>query len=324
MSMLWRIFLTSIIASITVAGAAGVVRATDSPFTFEPVKPRLQINIPTFKLSDVRARTIEGEPTDVSIPWIGEYIAALYRWAVPVGAILATVVIMIAGVIWLTSGGAGTLSTAKEWITNAVIGLLLLVGSYVVLNLVNPDLVRLQALRVKIVTPKPIEDDHGQADGTCGDTTQQTGRQQCLVEYVGGSEQAARGNLVPVTYRGRSISINKNAAGDLREVFNELEENAYSMSSIGTFNWRCNRNNPAKLSLHSFGLSLDINPNQNPNCRSGSSCFVQNPLSLPKEQRPFDLPDDVIAAFKRHNFEWGGDWKSVKDYMHFDWKGHGC
>ncbi|MBI4434755.1 hypothetical protein HY635_02975 [Candidatus Uhrbacteria bacterium] len=131
-------------------------RATDAPFTFRQVKPDLQIDIPTLRFSDVRARTIDGEPTDVSIPWIGEYIAAIYRWAVPVGAILATVVIMAAGVIWLTSGGAGTLSTAKEWITNAVIGLLLLVGSYVVLNVVNPDLVRLQALQIKLVPPSPL------------------------------------------------------------------------------------------------------------------------------------------------------------------------
>ncbi len=147
------------------------VHATGAPFEFRQVKPDLQIEIPTLRFSDVRVRTIDGEPTDVSIPWIGEYIAAIYRWAVPVGAILATVVIMAAGVIWLTSGGAGTLSTAKEWITNAVIGLLLLVGSYVILNIVNPDLVRLQALQVQIVRPVFIEaqesDDSFDHGATC-------------------------------------------------------------------------------------------------------------------------------------------------------------
>lgn len=140
-------------------GCPGYVAAPTSTapaepaFRFEQVKPTIQINIPTLRLSDVSARTVDGIPTDISIPWIGEYIAALYRWAVPVGAILATIVIMVAGVIWLTSGGAGSLSTAKEWITNAIIGLLLLVSSYVILNIINPDLVRLTALRVKIVHP---------------------------------------------------------------------------------------------------------------------------------------------------------------------------
>jgi N-acetyl-anhydromuramyl-L-alanine amidase AmpD len=155
-----RVIMATVAVS-TLFFAPLLVSATDSPFQFQPVQPRLQIDIPTLQFTKIKARTVEGEPTDVNIPWIGEYIAALYRWAVPVGAILATVVIMVAGVIWLTSGGAGTLSTAKEWITNAVIGLLLLVGSYVVLSLINPDLVRLAALRVRIVSRVELGfDDH--------------------------------------------------------------------------------------------------------------------------------------------------------------------
>ncbi|MDO8599594.1 MAG: pilin, partial [bacterium] len=130
-----------------------------SPVRYEPVKPKLQIEIPTLKFSDTIVQRTDGTPTEVSIPWIGEYFAAIYRFAVPVGAILATIIIMIGGVIWLTSGGSGRLSTAKEWIGNAVVGLLLLVGSYVVLNLINPDLVRFQALRIRIAAPDLITEE---------------------------------------------------------------------------------------------------------------------------------------------------------------------
>jgi len=152
-----RIIFTIFLTMIAVLPTAIVVHAADTPsFTFEPVKPSLQINIPTLHFSDVHVQSVDGKPVDASIPWIGDYIAALYRWAVPVGAVLATVVIMIAGVIWLTSGGAGRLSTAQEWIGNAVIGLILLVGSYVVLNLINPDLIRFAALHIKIVNPSFI------------------------------------------------------------------------------------------------------------------------------------------------------------------------
>lgn len=136
---------------VTSSIAAPVLAVGEQGFTFEPVKPSLQINIPTLKFSDVQVYTDSGAPTSVGIPWIGDYIAALYRWAVPVGAVLATIVIMAAGVVWLTSGGAGRLSSAQEWIGNAVIGLLLLVGSYVVLNTINPDLTRFEALRVHLV-----------------------------------------------------------------------------------------------------------------------------------------------------------------------------
>jgi|GEM_PF-6006244 len=82
---------------------------------------------------------------------LGEYIRLIYVWLIPVGAILAAVVIMIGGIVWLTSGGAERLSTAKQWIGNAIIGLLLLLLSYVILNTINPDLVRLQMPRTQIL-----------------------------------------------------------------------------------------------------------------------------------------------------------------------------
>lgn len=162
MTTLRRIILTIILTLIAVFPTAIAVHAADEPgFTFEPVKPNLQINIPTLKFSDIQVRSEGGIPTEVSIPWIGDYIAALYRWAVPVGAVLATIVIMVAGVIWLTSAGTGSLSTAKDWITNAILGLMLLVGSYVILNLVNPELVRFGALRVRLVSRVELGvDDH--------------------------------------------------------------------------------------------------------------------------------------------------------------------
>ncbi|MBI4449614.1 D-alanyl-D-alanine carboxypeptidase family protein [Candidatus Uhrbacteria bacterium] len=165
MRIIPRIILTIMLAIVAVLPTAIVVHAGEQGFTFEPVKPRLQIDVPTLKFSDVIVEKIGGEVSTVSIPWIGDYIAALYRWAVPVGAVLATIVIMVAGVVWLTSGGAGSLSTAKDWITNAVLGLLLLVGSYVILNLVNPDLIRFAQLRITIVKPIILSaeelEDHG-------------------------------------------------------------------------------------------------------------------------------------------------------------------
>lgn len=84
---------------------------------------------------------------------LGEYIRLVYAWMIPVGAILAVVVIMIGGIMWLTSGGADRLSTAKQWIGNAIIGLCLLLFSYVILNTINPDLVRLSLPRTQILRP---------------------------------------------------------------------------------------------------------------------------------------------------------------------------
>jgi len=31
----------------------------------------------------------------------------------------------------------------------------------------------------------------------------------------------------------------------------------------------------------------------------------------------------VVKIFKKYGWTWGGDWTSVKDYMHFQWYGNG-
>lgn len=126
-------------------------------------KPKLNVPDPIFSLSRYTVVQSDGTRTVISIPWIGEYLAAVYRFAVPFGAILAVIVIMVAGIMWMTSGGAKGLSTAKEWITNAVVGLLLLVGSYVVLSTINPDLVTFKNVQIQIAEPV-VEPTEAEAD----------------------------------------------------------------------------------------------------------------------------------------------------------------
>lgn len=82
-----------------------------------------------------------------------EYVALTYRYGISVAAILATVIIMGAGIVWMTSGGVDRLGTAKQWIGNAVIGLVLILGAYLILSTVNPDLVRLSLPRFAILRP---------------------------------------------------------------------------------------------------------------------------------------------------------------------------
>jgi hypothetical protein len=72
-----------------------------------------------------------------------------------------------------------------------------------------------------------------------------------------------------------------------------------------------------KASLHSYGLAFDINPRQNP--------YLKNGLLLPPDGR-YDptakgtLTPEIAAWIKAEGFVWGGDWTSLKDYMHFSWR----
>lgn len=99
-------------------------------------KPRLQVDIPTVQFSDAIV-----SKANSGTQWIGEYIAGVYRYAIGIAGIIAAVVIMGAGVMWLVAGGrAGQVQEAKEWIKAAVTGLVLALTSYTILYAVNPQL----------------------------------------------------------------------------------------------------------------------------------------------------------------------------------------
>ena len=86
-------------------------------------------------------------------PSIAKYIKAIYNYAIGIVGILAAVVLMFGGVIWLTAGGSQEkVKEAKAWIGASLSGLVLILCSYMILNTINPDLVSF-----KEIVPSPIE-----------------------------------------------------------------------------------------------------------------------------------------------------------------------
>jgi len=77
-------------------------------------------------------------------------------------------------------------------------------------------------------------------------------------------------------------------------------------------------------SMHAYGLAIDINPVENPYIKKGS---VTPPLGAGFAYRAMGGqgmvtdPGVVVQAFKSIGWKWGGDWKTVKDYMHFSSNG---
>jgi len=82
---------------------------------------------------------------------IPEYVGAAFKYAISIAGILAAVMIMVGGAMWVVSAGdSGRITTAKQYITSSVIGLVLLFCTYILLNTINPALVNLTPLKVKI------------------------------------------------------------------------------------------------------------------------------------------------------------------------------
>lgn len=71
-------------------------------------------------------------------------VANFYSFALMLAGVLAFGAIVYGGVLYATGrGNPSKESEGKNWITNALLGLVLLAGAYIILRLVNPQLVEL-------------------------------------------------------------------------------------------------------------------------------------------------------------------------------------
>jgi len=129
-------------------------------------------------------------------------------------------------------------------------------------------------------------------------------------------------------------------ARDLCDIFRELYQARYPIRSIrlvddfggsdeasmradntSCFNYRP-RTGQRRLSSHARGLAVDVNPLENPFVgRDGS---VHPAEAAPYADRTADFPHKIdrndlcYRLFRAHGFSWGGAWRSVKDYQHFE------
>lgn len=128
------------------------------PFAHAQRPPKLQIDIPTVQLTEIVVNATEGdEIRTVDIPWIAQYIGGVYRFGVGIAGALAAVMMMIGGFQYLTAGGdASRVGAAKKRISDALVGLMLTLGVYLILFTLNPDLVELKALQIRVVDRIPF------------------------------------------------------------------------------------------------------------------------------------------------------------------------
>lgn len=95
--------------------------------------------------------------TQNSTSYIAQMVKGFYDYGLGIGIILAAVVMMAAGVIWLTSGGSSEkITQAKGLISGSLIGMLLLIGSWMLLNIINPYLVNFKIKTIKNIAATDV------------------------------------------------------------------------------------------------------------------------------------------------------------------------
>jgi hypothetical protein len=74
-----------------------------------------------------------------------QYIIYFFNLIVAVGAFIAVIMVIMAGIEWVTSSGnPSKIESAKSKIANTLIGVGVLVGSYFILNTINPQLTNIK------------------------------------------------------------------------------------------------------------------------------------------------------------------------------------
>ena len=136
-----------------------------------------------------------------------------------------------------------------------------------------------------------------------------------------GGEDSSNMDYIKVPYwdgekEGKmKIKVNMNLEQNYQNVFRELTDMKYPIKPNNTdaYEYRSTVSG-SRLSDHAYGGTIDINYDDNPMVDSGPN---------PKDDgnNPYVVNEDVVKAFAKQGFYWGGDWNSAKDYMHFSWTG---
>jgi hypothetical protein len=121
--------------------------------------PQLQINLTGLNLSQPTCTQGGDGEYICKINWLGEYITWVYNYALKVAGILAAIVLMAGGLLWLISGGdAGKVGQAKEMIVGAITGLIILLSSYILLITVNPELVKFRPITMGALSNQEVSE----------------------------------------------------------------------------------------------------------------------------------------------------------------------
>jgi D-alanyl-D-alanine carboxypeptidase len=73
-------------------------------------------------------------------------------------------------------------------------------------------------------------------------------------------------------------------------------------------------------SEHAYGRAIDVNPLENPEVRGSVVSPPRGVAYLDRSRWKRGMihrGDAVVRAFAAIGWEWGGDWRSLKDYQHF-------
>lgn len=168
-------------------------------------------------------------------------------------------------------------------------------------------------------------------------------------------EEALKGNNVPLwikqnlsivdvyyySFDGRlhkgQIVIHQKLENDIKEIFEIIKEKKFPVEKVkpvSFYNWNddlsMKDNNTSAfnyrkvkgtkvISAHATGRAIDINPLLNPQIKKGK-VYPDNAEYNPSKEGTITKESFLVKEFTKRGWQWGGRWRSSKDYQHFEKK----
>jgi hypothetical protein len=182
------------VGEIAYTGTGSGVQS-DAGTAVKVTPPSLNIAIPGLVFS---SQVVEKQGY-LEIPFFAQYVSAIYKFLIVIAAVAAAVMIVYGGFLYIVAATGAKVRQGREIIVDACIGLVLVLGAYVILNTINPDTLKLNALKIALVKPDPMSYLGGRFDAA--QTLKETG-----INATGGS---GKNHTIPKDCPGRDPSYSE-------------------------------------------------------------------------------------------------------------------
>ena len=135
-----------VISEAAAKKAASSITGTPEPLPI--ISPTLSIPVPGMAKwdSSISSGTL-------STNFLAVYINGVYSYLIIISITIAVVMVIIGGFQYVLASGSGNVEKGKTRIKNAIVGVVLLLCSYLILRTVNPQLVLLQLVSLQNIPP---------------------------------------------------------------------------------------------------------------------------------------------------------------------------
>jgi len=173
--------------------------------------------------------------------------------------------------------------------------------------------------------PQYIENLRSRGNNTARLERRDVNRTFMGILYGGLERNQIESLIVRVDFLGYRVNVHRDIVEPLKRVDAEIrkwsgaKDFISSLGSIDGYSWR-QIAGTQRMSYHSWGLAVDIQPKR----LGGKAIYWQWEMERNKDWMLVPLenrwnPPQVIEAFEKEGFIWGGKWQ-VYDNMHFEYR----